>query len=113
MHFFFDEIKQLIKEQKLFLDPDFSLKDLVEKLNSTTKKISQTINYFSGSNFYTLINYYRVAHFKKLLLENKKIEMNIDELIKDCGFKSKSTFYSHFKKDEGCTLSEYMENITR
>lgn len=106
----FEKIKRFLTEEKAYLNPNLSLNDLSYQLNSKNKTVSQTINHFAETTFYNFINSYRVAHFKTLISENKNAEMSIDGLIEICGFKSKSTFYSHFKRVEGCTPTQFIKS---
>ncbi len=107
----FEQIKQYLVTEKAFLNPDLSLNDLSTQLNSKNQIISQTINHFAKTTFYNFINAYRVAHFKSLILQSKNNEISMDGLIELCGFKSKSTFYSHFKRIEHCTPTQFIERL--
>lgn len=107
----FFRLKELVKEKKLFLNPELSLQDLSNELNTKSKILSKTINHFSGTSFYIFINNYRISYFQELIQKGKDKQMSIDGLIKICGFKSKTTFYNHFKRIEGCTPIEYIKSI--
>ncbi len=103
----FFRLKELIKEKKLFLNPELSLQDLSSELNTKSKILSKTINHFSGTSFYIFINNYRISYFQELIQEGKDKQMSIDGLIKICGFKSKTTFYTYFKKETGLTPNQF------
>ncbi|QMU65223.1 MAG: helix-turn-helix domain-containing protein [Flavobacteriaceae bacterium] len=107
----FEKLKQLLLKEKLYLNPDLSLNYLSKKLDSKDKIISHNIHHFSNTNFYSFINQYRIEHFKKLIFDDKNIKMSIDGIIELCGFKSKSTFYSHFRKIENTTPLEFIKKL--
>ncbi len=107
----FHAIENYLNQEKAYLHPDLSLNELSTHFQSKNQIISQTINHFSETTFYNFINAYRVAHFKALILQNKNDDMSIDGLIELCGFKSKSTFYKHFKRIENQTPSEFIESV--
>ncbi len=97
---------QIVKE-KLFLDQDISLGSLADIVNLKPKDLSLIINKGFGSNFYHFINYHRVQHYKYLLEQSDFNLISIEGRAYNCGFNSKSTFYTAFKKIEKMTPREY------
>lgn len=100
------EIEMLIKTG-IYKNPDLSLEMIAEQLQTNTTYLSQVINEEFGQNFYQLINLHRVELAKRLLDTPESKKFTIESLANKCGFKSKSSFNSSFKKNTGKTPSEY------
>jgi AraC-like DNA-binding protein len=60
-------------------------------------------------NFFELIGTYRVAEAKKRLADSELRQKPISEIMKSCGFNSKSVFNQAFKKTVGVTPSHYRQ----
>jgi len=102
-------IKNYIKKNKRFLDPAFSLERLSSEMGISTSKLSHLINQESGYNFPDYINLLRVEKAKKYLIKSDFSAYTIVAIGLECGFNSKSTFYSAFKKFTNVTPSEFKE----
>jgi AraC-like DNA-binding protein/uncharacterized membrane protein (UPF0136 family) len=105
----FQIIKNYIKKNKRFLDPTFSLDRLSSEMGISTSKLSHLINQESGYNFPDYINLLRVEKAKKYLIKSDYSSYTIVAIGLECGFNSKSTFYSAFKKFTNVTPSEFKE----
>lgn len=105
----FLKIKNYIKKNKRFLDPSFSLERLSSEMGMSTSKLSYLINQESGYNFSDYINMLRVEKAKKYLIKSDYSAYTIVAIGLECGFNSKSTFYSAFKKFTNVTPSEFKE----
>lgn len=108
----YNQLYKEVEQKQLYLNPNVSLKEVAQAINQKEKIVSQHINHFYNNNFYSFINSFRVSYFKMLIAEDKNAEISIDGLIEMCGFKSKSTFYSHFKRIEGCTPTQFIKNVS-
>ncbi len=101
----------LVEEEKVFLDEQLSLFKFADLLGSNSSYISKCINQNFNKNFNNFINEYRI---KEVLLGFEKgihNTMTIDAIGKKVGFKSKSVFYSHFKKHTGMTPYVYIQQM--
>lgn len=105
----FNAIKELIQEQELFTKPKLTLRDLSEVADLKEKELSRLINECGQSNFYQLINGYRIEKFKALSETSKAYELSIWGLAMEVGFTSKSAFFSLFKEHEGMTPLQYQK----
>ena len=103
----FNEIDNLVVNDQLFLDPTLSLESLSTSLGMGTSSLSKIMNANAGSNFPEYINRHRVEEAKKLLADDSFSPYTIVAIGLECGFNSKSTFYSAFKKFTGQTPTEY------
>lgn len=90
-----------------FVNPELTIADLAEEVKLHPKLVSTVINKISKQNFNSYVNYYRTEKVKMLLKKEKGINFSIEGIGNEVGFKSKSAFYSAFKKMTGMTPSAY------
>ncbi len=100
-----EKLQHIMREQKPFLQPDFSLPDLAQQLNVSVHLLSQAINNGLGKSFFELLAEYRVVEAKQLLKDQPNIK--VEEIAEQVGYNSKSSFNTAFKKRTGMTPSEY------
>ena len=105
----FDQVRQLIEGENLFLDTHLTLKYLAQQLDTNTKYLSQAINHCSGQNFQQFINDYRIKEVKDRLQQRAHLQLTLFGVAQQCGFKNKSTFYKVFKEMTGQTPREFLE----
>ena len=99
----------LMEVEKLYQETELTLQDLADKLQSPTHQVSQAINEGMKKNFYDLVNSYRVAEAKRLLLEPGNRNYTILSVGFEAGFNSKTTFNTVFKKFTGLTPTEFRQ----
>ena len=97
-------------EKKLYLNPELTLKDLADNIQTTPKVLSQVINQRFNQKFYDLINSYRCEEVKRILSESDD-KTTISEAMYHSGFNSKSSFNKEFKKLTGQTPSGFKKSI--
>jgi len=102
-------VKGLIKNEKVYLDPDLSLKTLAGKTGLPEKELSQAFYQAYGKKFLDVINEKRVAQFKSLV-KSCSGKVNILALAFEAGFNSKATFYRAFRSIEGISPSVYVKS---
>ncbi len=100
-----EEIKRLFEIEKIYHEEELSLLELASRLDISSHKLSEYLNSEMKVNFFQLLNSYRMAEAKKLLLEKK--EQTILSIAFAVGFQSKSAFNEVFKKDTGITPTEF------
>lgn len=103
-----DQIRALMEEKDLFLQPDFSLEKLSKELKSNTSYVSQVINEILGKNFTAMVNEYRVRKACRLINDPANRNYTLDYLSGVVGFRSRNSFYTSFKKYTGLTPAQYM-----
>lgn len=104
LHELYMQIKPLLTEEKVYRDPDISLSKLAEMVGSNRKYVSEAILITTDLNFNNFINFYRINEAKTMILKG---EDSISEVQYACGFNSRSTFYTAFKKFTGMSPSEF------
>ncbi|RKN79574.1 helix-turn-helix domain-containing protein [Ulvibacterium marinum] len=103
----FKEIQTFILGEQHYLDPYLSLESLSREMNTSTSSLSKLINTYSEGNFSDYINKFRVEEAKKLLSHPDYDAYTIVAIGLECGFNSKSTFYTAFKKFTGKTPTQF------
>ncbi len=107
------QLKQLMADEKPYLTPNLSLRDLAEKMGISDKNLSMIINNELKVTFYDLVNAYRVEAAKTKLLSSDLEKYTITGIGKMCGFSSKSSFYRVFKNETGVTPLNYIKRERR
>ncbi|MFC1784819.1 helix-turn-helix domain-containing protein [Candidatus Neomarinimicrobiota bacterium] len=102
-------LKFIMETEKPFIEYDLNILDLSKMLETSVNKLSQVINESFHKNFYNFVNYHRIEEVKKLLKDPENQKFTIISIAYDCGFNSKSSFYSFFKQNTGTTPKEYLE----
>lgn len=104
-----EKLTDFMEQNKPYLEPHITVERLAIKLNVSPKVLSCTINSQMHMNFFELIGTYRVAEAKKRLADSELRQKPISEIMKSCGFNSKSVFNQAFKKTVGVTPSHYRQ----
>jgi AraC-like DNA-binding protein len=104
-----EKLTDFMEQNKPYLEPHITVERLAIKLNVSPKLLSCTINNQMHMNFFELIGTYRVAEAKKRLADSELRQKPISEIMKSCGFNSKSVFNQAFKKTVGVTPSHYRQ----
>lgn len=104
----YDQLKQLLETDKLYLNPELSLKTVADLLNTNTKYLSQVVNHQAGVNFQQFINLYRVKEAKHKIVKDSFSNLTLYGIALQCGFKNKSTFYKVFKEVTGYTPKDFV-----
>jgi AraC-like DNA-binding protein len=107
-----EKINEVFETQRPYLDPDLTITGLSNLCGIPSGQISLAINKGTGKNFYDFINEYRVKEFIKRIDDQECAHLSLLGLAYDCGFRSKSTFNSFFKRYTGFTPSEYKKNLS-
>jgi AraC-like DNA-binding protein len=99
-------------KEKPYLNPELNMTLLSEKLSIPKHHLTDVLNSTIGKNFFQFVNEYRVEAVKKEL-SNPKSHYSIEAIGFECGFNSKSTFFSVFKSMTGQTPMEYKKQISK
>jgi len=101
-----DKLTSLMESEKLYLDSSLTLDALSEHLNLSRHHTSQLINEHFEVNFFEFVNNYRINEAIKLL-QDKKSNLNINEIIYAAGFNNRTSFYNAFRKKTGISPKSY------
>lgn len=108
MNELFARIEQVVKEKKLYLNPDLNMDMLADALNSNRSSISSCINSIAHKSFRAWLSEYRLNIFLEKQKQNP--DLSIDKLLQQCGYKDQSTFRRQFKATFGMPPSKYNKN---
>jgi AraC-like DNA-binding protein len=100
------KINHLLDTEKIYQKPDITIGELAHRAHIPVYLTSKIINQRLNTNFYSLINQYRLRQVKHELLQNPN--KTIIEIAYNAGFNSKTSFYEAFKKDTGLSPSEFI-----
>lgn len=98
-----------MKEKKYYTDPDITLAKLSELFKVSPEHLSGVINGRLNMNFFDFINHHRVEEFKMQCKKPDNHNLTLISIAYDCGFNSKATFNRVFKREVGCTPSDYFK----
>lgn len=102
-------LNNVLEHEKLYLNEALTLSDLAVAVLLTDKKLSTFINQVLLTNFYELINRYRITEFKAEIALPENQNLTIWGIASQCGFNSKTSFNRIFKKQTGLTPSQYQK----
>ncbi len=106
----YDKIIELFEKEKPYIDENFDIKELANKLDTNRTYVSKIINTKTGQSFVNFVNKYRVNEAKRILIDEKYSNITLEAIGKMSGFKSSSTFYRVFKQETGVTPSFFVKN---
>ena len=105
--------KQLInyfRDKQPYLNAELNMSTLAASLNVRKHHLTEVLNTEIGKNFFRFVNEYRVEAVKQQLANSKNI-YSIEAIGYECGFSSKSSFFTVFKEITGKTPSQYKKQI--
>ena len=102
---------EYMENEEPYFDSKLTLKMVSDNIDISTNHISQIINEKLNLNFFDFINNYRVEQVKKCFSDPKFNHYSILGIAFECGFNSKSSFNSIFKKVTNLTPSEFQKSI--
>lgn len=105
----YQKVKAYMNRERPYTHQELQLSDLATALDTSKVHLSQLFNVYLQQTFFDFINAYRIEEFKRCIKDPAYNQYTITAISEQCGFK-RSTFFSVFKKYEGCTPSEYMQN---
>jgi steroid delta-isomerase-like uncharacterized protein len=104
-----DRLLAVMRQERLFLDPDLTLAQLADHLGVSTNHLSQVINSQCEQSFWELLTRYRVEEAKRMLRDAGPGQAEVLQVAMDAGFRSKSSFYTAFKRYTQMTPRAYLD----
>lgn len=107
------EVKQklldLFDSEKIYLDSELNIGKVADTILVSRHELTEVLNSVLQKNFYQFVNEYRVEAVKKMLSNPGSNNISIEAIGFDCGFNSKSTFFSVFKGITRMTPAQFKE----
>lgn len=103
------QLDTLMKSEELFKDANLKLQDVASKLRILPHRLSQLLNDNLDQSFTSYVNAFRIELSKEMI--QKDHHLSLESIGYACGFNSKSTFYSAFKKQTGTTPAQFKERF--
>ncbi len=104
-------LESLVKKNKPFLDPDFSINSLSAELKVPVHHLRYYFGQYLDISFTTYKNRLRAEFVKKLIQAGESDKHSVEGLGHMAGFSSKSTFFSAFKAETGMSPLEYLRTF--
>jgi AraC-like DNA-binding protein len=100
-----ERIEQVMITEKLYLQPNLKLHDLVRYVQSNRNYVYNAINKEMGISFNEYVNRLRIDHSIRLIQQHP--DMPLAEVAEKSGFTSIASFYRNFKQFTGKSPKEY------
>jgi len=94
------------EKEKPYMNPELSMDMLSEELKIPKHQLTEVLNMDIGKNFFLFVNEYRVEAVKAQLSDPNN-QYSIESIGYDCGFSSKSSFFTVFKRITGQTPLQF------
>lgn len=107
------EILDKVQENKYYLNPEITIKNLANLMQVNRNGLSHAINKGFGKNFNDFINELRVDEVKRILDNKTHTHLTLLGIGLESGFNSKASFNRAFKKFTGQTPSEYHKTLSK
>lgn len=107
----YDQLCQLMEEEKLYADQQLNREKLAEQLGTNRTYLSQIIKEKSGMSYLQFINSYRINEAIRILSDKTLIDYPLKQICADIGFNSPTTFYKFFQQSVGITPSFYRKQF--
>ena len=104
-----NRLNEIIQTDKLYLKNGLKLGDVAKRLDIPSHQLSEVLNQHMNTNFFDLINSYRVEEAKQKIKDEKNYTLL--HIAHESGFNNKTSFVNAFKRFEGITPSQYLKNL--
>jgi AraC-like DNA-binding protein len=105
-----EKIDAHFKENVPFLNPDYSLNDLVDEIKVPRHLLSSFINQEYGLGFRKFLNRKRVEYVMENFNKPEWQNLTLEAIGNESGFRNRSTFIINFKGVTGENPSEYFKS---
>jgi AraC-like DNA-binding protein len=104
-----DQINAYLTDEKPYLNPDFSISDMAAALKVPQHHISYCLRVLFKQSFPKLKTTLRIQYAQQLMSSSEFEHLSIEGIGQMAGFSSRSSFYSAFQAEIGCSPGEYLE----
>lgn len=107
----FKRIERLVKDEKLYLNPNLSRQDILEQLSINKNLFSRIMQKHLQMTLPEYLSYLRVQHAIQLM--NEQPNFSTQALAEESGFKNVRNFQRNFKSVTGMTFTTFKESQHR
>lgn len=100
-----ERLRMLMQDDQVFKQPNLKLRDLAELMGMTSHQLSQLLNDNLERSFKDYINQHRIAAACEMIQNDQRL--SLEGIGYEVGFRSKSTFFTTFKKQISMTPAQY------
>ena len=104
-----DQISDYLASEKPYLNPEFSIGDLATAMKVPQHHISYCLRVLYKQSFPKLKTSLRIEYAKQLMQSEEAIHLSLEGIGQMAGFSSRSSFYSAFQAEVGCSPGEFLE----
>lgn len=101
------KLARLMQEEEVYRNPDLGRNVIAERLGISEGYLSQIINGKVGESFADYVNGFRIQAAREMLTDPTFDPYSLEAIGLEAGFRSRSVFYSTFKKETGKTPGDY------
>ena len=107
-----ERIPAFIDSHKLYLDPDFNLDDLADRMKVPKHHVYYCFKDILNTRFTRMRSEYRVRHAKGLIDKGETERMTLEAIGMESGFSSRSAFLVAFREITGMSPLEYLRRTS-
>jgi AraC-like DNA-binding protein len=104
-----DQINAYLEDEKPYLNPDFSIGDLAIALKAPQHHVSYCLRVLFKQSFPKLKTTLRIQYAIEMMNSAEFEHLSIEGIGQMAGFSSRSSFYSAFQAEIGCSPGEYLD----
>ncbi|WP_298791256.1 helix-turn-helix domain-containing protein [uncultured Allomuricauda sp.] len=104
-----ERLRTLMDTEAPYTDPNLKSSDVAKAIKISVHQLSQLLNDNLNKSFPLFVNEYRIDKACETL--RLKNNLTLEAIGYECGFNSKSTFFTTFKKIKGVTPSQYKSSL--
>lgn len=106
-------LQYLLEADMIFKDPDLNADKVCRMLNTNRTYLWEVIAQDMGTNFYSLVNGYRLRNAETMLRDQTLGNVPLGDIAAICGIRSLSAFSKLFRQEYGISPSEFRKNATQ
>ncbi|WP_103070375.1 helix-turn-helix domain-containing protein [Aquimarina sediminis] len=106
------QVHGFFSDDEKYLIPNLKIADMAKMIDIPSHHISQVLGEKMNSNFYDIVNQYRIGKAKEMLESGALQKISVQAIGEECGFSSKTSFYRAFKKITTMTPTQYVQKVT-
>lgn len=104
-----DRIMNFLHDEKPYLNPGFSIHDVVSRLDLPQKNVRECFNQIIKIPFPKMRNQLRIAFAIEMFKQNSHATISIEGIAAESGFNNRATFYQAFREVTNMTPVQWIK----